>query len=189
MKQFICTMVNFKGTFWLYGGLGLVQQHLLRIWANADYLVTLKKYIGYQKLNFPKTEKKILGTVFLIKLWIAYPNNVDEFSGFLETYRRKKSNYIENDLGENIILDKLIVGNCQLFDCFTKIRTGMCLNFSRHISDKTKLANDNVSDKKPLIFSWSLHVTSLIRILSSLASRYKHNYIPHCNLWINGLFF
>ena len=34
---------------------------------------------------------------------------MDEFDDLLETYRRKKSDYSENDLGENMILDKLIV--------------------------------------------------------------------------------
>ena len=38
-----------------------------------------------------------------------YPNNVEEFDVFSETYRLKKAEYIENDLGENMVLDKFIV--------------------------------------------------------------------------------
>ena len=38
-----------------------------------------------------------------------YPNNVEEFDDLLETYRLKKAEYIENDLGENMVLDKVIV--------------------------------------------------------------------------------
>ena len=38
-----------------------------------------------------------------------YPNNVEEFDFLLEVYRRQKADYIENDLGENMVLDKLIV--------------------------------------------------------------------------------
>ena len=37
-----------------------------------------------------------------------YPNNVEEFNDLLETYRLKKAEYIENDLGENVVLDKVI---------------------------------------------------------------------------------
>ena len=33
----------------------------------------------------------------------------------------------------------------------------------------------------------SVHATSIVRILSSFASRYKHNYIRHRNRWINLL--
>ena len=38
-----------------------------------------------------------------------YPNNVEEFDSLLEIYTRKKANYVENDLGENMILDKVVV--------------------------------------------------------------------------------
>ena len=38
-----------------------------------------------------------------------YPNNVEEFDDLLEMHRLKKAEYIENDLGENMVLDKVIV--------------------------------------------------------------------------------
>ena len=68
MKQLICTMVNLKGTFLLWVGLGVVKQYLFKMWLKTDYLLTLRKYMRYRKLSFPKTDKKILGTVFLINL-------------------------------------------------------------------------------------------------------------------------
>ena len=38
-------------------------------------------------------------------------------------------------------------------------------------------------------FPGSVQASAIIRILSSFASRYKHNYIPHRDLWINRLYF
>ena len=38
-----------------------------------------------------------------------YPINVEEFDDLLEKCTRKKAIYTENDLGENMILDKVIV--------------------------------------------------------------------------------
>ena len=38
-----------------------------------------------------------------------YPINVEEFDDLLEKYTRKKAIYTENDLGENMILDKVII--------------------------------------------------------------------------------
>ena len=38
-----------------------------------------------------------------------YPNNAQKFDDLLETYRLRKAEYIENDLGENMVLDKVIV--------------------------------------------------------------------------------
>ena len=51
-----------------------------------------------------------------IRDWFLYqsvdfdcPNSVEEFDDLLEIYRQKKADYTENDLGENMSLDKLIV--------------------------------------------------------------------------------
>ena len=38
-------------------------------------------------------------------------------------------------------------------------------------------------------FPESDQASAIIRILSSFARRYKHNYIPHGDLWINRLYF
>ena len=38
-------------------------------------------------------------------------------------------------------------------------------------------------------FSGSVHVSAIIRILSSFASRYRYNYIPHKDILINRLYF
>ena len=38
-------------------------------------------------------------------------------------------------------------------------------------------------------FPDSVHASSVIKILSSFASRYKHNYIANRNLWINRLYY
>ena len=38
-------------------------------------------------------------------------------------------------------------------------------------------------------FPGSVQALAILRILSSFASRYKHNYIPHRDLWINCLCF
>ena len=38
-----------------------------------------------------------------------YPNNVEDFDYLLEMYKRRNADYVENDLGEKMVLDKLIV--------------------------------------------------------------------------------
>ena len=40
-----------------------------------------------------------------------YPSNVEEFDDLLEIYSLRKVEHIENELGENMVLDKLIVMN------------------------------------------------------------------------------
>ena len=38
-----------------------------------------------------------------------YPNNIDDFDYLVDVFKRRKSDYANNDLGEKMILDKLIV--------------------------------------------------------------------------------
>ena len=38
-----------------------------------------------------------------------YPNDVEDFNYLLEVYKRHKSEYVENDIGEKMVLDKLIL--------------------------------------------------------------------------------
>ena len=87
------------------------------------------------------------------------PNNVEEFDDLLEMRRLRKAEYTENNLGENMMLDKVIVmddvsGLADKSDEFanfltvsSKIWTNLCLHFSYGIPGKSKLANDIVSNK------------------------------------------
>ena len=47
------------------------------------------------------------------------------------------------------------------------------------ILSQTKISN---------FFPGSIQATAIIRILSSVASRYKHTCIPHRDVWINRLY-
>ena len=40
---------------------------------------------------------------------LNYPDNIEDFDYLLETCKRDKADYIENDLGEKMVLDKPIV--------------------------------------------------------------------------------
>ena len=76
----------------------------------ADYLVTLSKYIGYEKIELSWDREENIRDWFSDQVVnFTYPNNVDELSDLIETYTQKKSNYIENDLGENMFLNMFIV--------------------------------------------------------------------------------
>ena len=52
------------------------------------------------------TAKIILTTFVNQKVKSDFPNNVEDL---LEMYKRRKADYVENDLGEKMVLDKLIV--------------------------------------------------------------------------------
>ena len=76
----------------------------------TDYLVTLSKYIGYEKIELSRVREENIRDWFSDQVVnFTYPNNVDELNDLIETYTQKKSNYIENDLGENMFLNMFAV--------------------------------------------------------------------------------
>ena len=59
----------------------------------------------------------------------------------------------------------------------------MRIHFLHYISDKTKLANNNVTNKNINFFLGSVQAASIVRFLSSFASRYKNIF----HIEVNGL--
>ena len=135
------------------------------------------------------------------KMDFKYPNNVEEFDDLLEYFQRKKALCSENYLGENIKLDRLIVmddisGLADKSDSFANFLTvsrkfGLTSVYIFHTLYATKqnwqmiLAETKIFN----IFPGSIQVSAIIGILSFFCSRYKYNYIPNRDLWINRLYF
>ena len=62
---------------------------------------------GFQKLAFEEREEKIKES-FKDQLNFHYPENLDDFN-LIEAFMQGKSEYVNSDLGEEMVLDKLIV--------------------------------------------------------------------------------
>ena len=130
-----------------------------------------------------------------------YPNNVEEFDDLLETYRLKKAEYIENDLGENMVLDKVIVmddvsGLADRSNEFANFLTvsrkyGVTCVYIFHTIYPTRQNWQMIMSQTKIFnfFPGSVQTSSIQRILSSFASRYSNNYITIQNIWINKLYF
>ena len=69
----------------------------------------IKKALGLSKIHFPVKEKKILDTVLSRKVHFKYRNSVENFDDLLEFCQIKKAACNENYLGENMVLDRLII--------------------------------------------------------------------------------
>ena len=70
----------------------------------------IKKVYWISKIELSKDREENIRDCFTDQVVkFEYPNNVEEFNDLLEMYRLKKAEYIENDLGENMVLDKVIV--------------------------------------------------------------------------------
>ena len=126
---------------------------------------------------------------------------MEDFDYLLDMCKRDKADYVENNLGEKMVLDKLIVmddvsGLADKSDEFANF-----LAVSRkygstcfYIFDTIYPSRQNwqmiMSQTKIFnFFPGSVQAGSILRILSSFASRYKNGYVLHRNIWINRLYF
>ena len=105
----------------------------------------------------------------LSRMKVKYLNNIDEFDDLLDYFQRQKAPCIENYLGENILLDRLIAMD--------------------DVSGLTDRSDSLAQTKIFNIFPGSTQASSIIKVLSSFRSRYKYNYVPKRDLWINRLYF
>ena len=70
----------------------------------------IKEVTWLSKISLSRKRKKTFRSYFIDEeIDFKYPNTVEDFDDFLEFFQRKKAPCNENDLGENIKLDRLIV--------------------------------------------------------------------------------
>lgn len=55
---------------------------------------------------------------------------MEDFDYLLEVYKRRKADYVKNDLEEKMVLHKLIVMDD--VDCLAKVQYNLCLHFSHY---------------------------------------------------------
>ena len=115
-------------------------------------------------------------------------------------YQRKKANYSQNDLGENMVLDRLIVmdnvsGLTDRLEKFANFLTvsqnyGLTCVYIFHTIYPTRQHWQMILSQTKIFnfFPGLIQAAAIIKLLSSFASRYKHNYIPHRDIWINRLY-
>ena len=130
-----------------------------------------------------------------------YRNNVDDFDYLIDVFKRRKSDYVNNDLGAKIILDKLIVTNdvsglADRSDEFANFLTvyrkyGLTCVYIFHTIYPTRQNWQMIMSQTQIFifFPGSVHSGTITRTLPSFANRYKNIYITIQNVWINKLYF
>ena len=181
---------KFKGNILIVGRAGCGKTTFVRNLRKNKMFGDVKEVYWISKIELSEDREESIRDCFVNhNVKFDYPNNAEEFDDLLEMYRFRKADYIENDLGENMMLDKLIVmdnvsGLAEKYDEFANF-----LHFSRkygltcvYIFHTIYSARQKWQMKCPrqeyiYFFSGSVQASSIVRILSSFASRYKHTYI------------
>ena len=72
----------------------------------------MKEIYWTSKIELSKDREDNIRNCFTDQiLTFDYPNNIEKYNDLLEKYRFKKGQYIKNDLGENMVIDKVVVMN------------------------------------------------------------------------------
>ena len=110
--------------------------------------------------------------------------------------KREKAEYVENNLGEKMLLDKLIVmddvsGLAKFANFLTVSRKySISCVYIFHTIYSSRQNWQMMSQTQVFnFFPGSVQASAIARLLSSFASRFMNGYIPHRNVWINKLYF
>ena len=103
-------MVSLRGTYLLSVQQDAEKLPLSKTSKKRNFLETYRKCIGFLKLSLSKERQENTEDYFLDQeVNFDYPTNVEDINYLIDVYNRRKSEYVENDLGEKMIFDKLIV--------------------------------------------------------------------------------
>ena len=183
---------KFEGNILIVGRTGCGKTIFVQNLGKNKIFGGIKEVYWVSKIELSKNREENIGDCFANQtVKFDYPNNVEEFDDLLEVYRRRKADYIENDLGENMVLDKLVVMDevSRLADKSDKFANFLtisrrydliCVYIFHTIYPTRQNWQMIMSQTKIFIFfPGSVQASSIVRILSSFASRYKHTYIPN----------
>ena len=135
------------------------------------------------------------------KVRFSYPHNLDDFNYLLENFTQDKSAYIDNELGENLQVNKLIImddisglaDKSQEFSNFLTVPRKYrfsCLYVLHKIYPGRQ--NWEMIMSQTHIFNsfpGSIHSNRILKTLSLFASRQKQTYLPNQQVWLNKLYF
>ena len=129
------------------------------------------------------------------------PHDLDDFNYLVENFTQQKSDYVDSELGENLVVNKLIVmddvsglaDRSKEFSNFLTVSRKYdfsCLYVFHTIYPGRQ--NWEMIMSQTHIFNFfpgSIHSSRILKTLSFFASRQKNTYIPNKSVWLNKLYF
>ena len=77
---------------------------------NKLFGVQIKHVFWVSKIVLSSEREEIIRESFVDQeLQFCYPHDIEDFNYLIENFTQKKSDYLDNEMGENLTIDKLIV--------------------------------------------------------------------------------
>ena len=188
---------KFEGNILVVGQTSCGKTSFVQNLAKNNMFGPLTEVYWLSKIALSENRENHIDECFAVDVKFRYPKNVADFNDCLEFFQRRKKEYVENCMGENIKLDKLVVmddiwGFADRSEDFANFLTvsrkfGFSCIYIFHTIYPTRNSWQMILSQTKIlnIFPGSMHVFSMTKILSCHCNRY----IPHRDLWINRLYF
>ena len=89
----------------------MVKQLLSKNLQKINFLAAQIKHVFWvSKIVLSSEREEIIRESFVDQeLQFCYPHDIEDFNYLIENFTQKKSDYLDNEMGENLTIDKLIV--------------------------------------------------------------------------------
>ena len=135
------------------------------------------------------------------ELHFSYPENLENFNYLIENFMQKKSDYVNSDMGEDMVIDQPIVmddvsgfaDKSENFANFLTVSRKYAFSglYVFHTIYPNRQNGEMIMAQTHIFnfFPGSIHSGKILKTLSLFANRYKNSYVPSRNIWLNKLYF
>ena len=146
-------------------------------------------------------EEKIKDSFKNQEVYFNYPENLDGFNYLIEGFMQRKAPYVNNESGDDMTLDKLIVMNdvsgladkSDVFSIFLTVsrKYGLSYVYIFHTIYPNRQNWEMIMSQTRIFnfFLESVNNGTILRTVSPLANKYKNTYVPTRNIWHSKLYF
>ena len=185
---------KFEGNVLVVGRTGCRKTSFVQNLARNKLFGDIKKVFWISKIDLSNEREDDIRDCFQNQhVHFNYPNNLEDFEYLLEMCKRDRAEYVENNLGEKTVLDKLIVmddvsGLADKSDDFANFLTvsrkyGITCVYIFHTIYPSRQNWQMIMSQTQIFnfFPGSIQAGAIVRILSSFAIKFKNGCLPHRN--------
>ena len=194
---------QFEGNILIVGRTGCGKTTFIQnLGKNKLFRKNIKEVFWVSKIILSKEREEFIRDSFEDQeVQFSYPHDLDDFNYLIENVMQNRSEDVENDMGELLVVNKLIVmddvsGLANKSEEFSNFLTesrkyGFSCLYVFHTIYPGRQSWEMIMSQTYIFnfFPGSIHSSRILKILSLFASRQKNSYIPNQQVWINRLYF
>ena len=194
---------QFEGNILIVGRTGCGKTTFIQnLGKNKLFRKNIKEVFWVSKIILSKEREGFIRDSFQDQeVQFSYPHDLDDFNYLIENVMQNRPEDVENDMGELLVVNKLIVmddvsGLANKSEEFSNFLTesrkyGFSCLYVFHTIYPGRQSWEMIMSQTYIFnfFPGSIHSSRILKILSLFATRQKNSYIPNQQVWLNRLYF